>query len=149
MAVPTLSPLDRMMIEHECQRLVHLFINLSDARDWDTLADLFTADAVFARPSDPANPLVGREVIRAAYHARPRGRMTRHLATNCVITVEGAEAATGFSYVTLYTAPEVETGAAKADPVQLIGAFRDRFRREGGVWRFAERLGSISIRVGG
>jgi hypothetical protein len=120
----------------------------SDHRDYDALADLFTEDGVYARPTAPDAPISGREVIRAAYHARPRGKISRHITSNAVVEVQSATEATGFSYVVLYNAVETE-GVAKADPVQLIGAFRDRFALVDGAWKIKERIGSLAISIGG
>ena len=148
MADTSLSPLDRLIAESDCLKLINKFVVLSDARDWDPLSDLFTEDGVFARPTDPANPIRGREVIRAAYHARPRGKLNRHFVANAVVEVESATTARGFSYVLLYLAPETDDGSASiADPLQLVGAFADTFEKVDGVWKIKERIGSLSIKT--
>ncbi|MEO6376720.1 MAG: nuclear transport factor 2 family protein [Caulobacteraceae bacterium] len=143
-----LSPIDRLIAEAECTKLINRFVMLSDARDWDPLSDLFTEDGVFARPTDPANPIRSREAIRAAYHARPRGKINRHFVGNPVVDIESATTARGFSYVLLYLAPETDDGSAsKADPNQLVGAFTDTFVKVDGVWKIKERIGSLSIKT--
>jgi hypothetical protein len=71
------------------------------------------------------------------------------MITSVVISVLDADSAAGHSYLSLHTAPAGGTPPAPADPSYLIGAFHDRFVREDGVWKFAERRGSLSMRVGG
>jgi hypothetical protein len=140
-----LSPLDRLVAESECLKLINRYLVLSDDRAWDAVTDLFTEDGVFARPTDPANPFHGREAIRAQYHARPMGKLNRHIVANAVVDVESATEARGFSYVLLYLGVSPEGGGpAKAD-TQLIGAFTDRFERVDGVWKIKARIGSLSM----
>ncbi len=144
-----LSPLDRLVIESECTRLVYRYAGLNDAGDYVGVADLFTADGSFARPTAPETPLVGRDVIRAAFAARPKGRMSRHIVSNVIIEVESETLARGTSYILLFTAAAPESGTAKADPVQLVGGFSDTFAKEDGIWKFRQRQGSVSLSSGG
>jgi hypothetical protein len=144
-----LSSLDRALIAWECERLVRLYFNLSDAGDYNALAELYATGGAFARPTEPDKLIVGRETIRQFYLARPP-RMTRHLCTNVVIEVDDTEHAHGQCYVLLYSAaPSDAPLPIPADPAPLVGAFHDRFVREEGVWKFAERRGSLAFRAGG
>ncbi|WP_207481958.1 nuclear transport factor 2 family protein [Arenibaculum pallidiluteum] len=140
---------ERLAIEWQCERLVRRFALLSDAGDADGLAALFTEDGVFARPTRPDQPVRGREAIRAAFAARPRDRLTRHFCANTVIDVLGPDRARGHSYVALYTgsAGTGAQGAAApaADPVQLVGEYRDTFALVDGQWHIAERIGSVTF----
>lgn len=144
----TLNATDRAVIAWACERLIHHYAMLNDAGDFPAMAALFTADGAFARPTDADNLMRGRDAILAMYLARPP-RFTRHMITSVVITVDDADNATGHSYLSLHTAPAGGPAPAQADPSYLIGAFHDRFVREDGVWKFAERRGSLSMRVGG
>ena len=143
----TLTPIERAAIGWECERLIHLYSMLNDAGDFHAVAELFTDDGVFVRPSGGVETK-GREAILAMYLSRPP-RFTRHMITSVVITPEGPDSAAGHSYLSLHTAALAETLPAPADPVYLIGAFHDRFVRQAGVWRFSERRGSLSLKVGG
>lgn len=141
-----LSPLDRLVAESECLKLINRFLVLSDDREWDAVTELFTDDGVFGRPTDPANPFHGKEAIRAQYHARPAGKLNRHFVANAVVDVQSATEAKGFSYVLLYLgAPDEAGGPAKAD-AQLIGAFEDRFVKVGEVWKIKSRIGSLTMK---
>jgi hypothetical protein len=141
-----MPPSERAQIEWACTHLTHRFAQLLDARRFEALAALFTEDGAFARPSAPDEVVRGRDRILAAYQARPAGKATRHIITNTAIEVDGPDAARGVCYILLYTATPVQgAGPLKADPVQAIGEYRDRFVREAGEWKFAERLGSVSM----
>ena len=129
-----MTELERLAIEWECAKLIARYANLVDAADWPAVAALYTEDALFARPTNPAVPLIGREAILAAFLARP-ARTTRHVCSNVVIEVHSAEAATGTSAMVLYL----------PDQGPLAGSFHDRFRLTSEGWRFAERRGSIVI----
>ena len=138
---------EKQMIERECEKLVIAFCNHNDSRDYEALADLFTEDGVFARPSDPSNPIRGRANIKERFNAKPRELLTRRLVTNVLITVESREAARGISYMTLFTGQE--TPGAKlpvpASPTVQIGEIRSRFVRTIHGWRIAEHIGSLAL----
>ncbi len=143
----TLTSIERAAIGWECERLIHLYSMLNDAGDFHAVADLFTEDGVFVRPSGGAETK-GREQILAMYLSRPP-RFTRHMITSVVITPESATQASGHSYLSLHTAALAETLPAAADAAYLIGAFHDRFVLDQGAWKFSERRGSLSLKVGG
>jgi hypothetical protein len=139
---------ERFAAEWACERLIRRFAQLNDAGAYEELASLFTEDGSFARPTDPDNPVVGRQAILDFFRSRPK-RTTRHLMTNIVVDVEDdAATARAVSYVTLYTGPAGGTQPpVAADPVQLVGAFHDKLVRTEQGWRFAERRGSVTLSV--
>ena len=140
----SLSELDRMMIEWTCTRLIYEFAQLNDASDFEPLAALFTEDGVFARPTMPDKPMVGRATILEQFRQRP-ARTLRHITATPVITVESPTSARGVSYMVLYNGPPKaagEIGGVKAE-AQLVGTFHDRFVKVDGQWLFAERQGSL------
>jgi hypothetical protein len=145
----SLSSGERAAIGWECERLIHHYSMLNDAGDFAAMVELITEDGAFARPSDAANLVRGRDAILAMYTGRP-ARFSRHMITSVVITVEDENNASGVSYLALHTASET-TGPPpyKADTAYLIGAFHDRFARVDGQWKFTERRGSLSLKVGG
>lgn len=124
-------------IEAACERLIRQFAFFNDAHDHDALAGMFVSDGSFARPSDPDNPVTGREAIRAFFQDRPK-RRTRHVMSNTVVEVESEAAARARSYVVLYSGERGEN--------VLVGDFHDVFRRdETGEWRFQSRRGSLAF----
>lgn len=140
------DPLETIQAEQAIERLIRRFALLNDAGDFDGLAEMFTEDGSFARPTAPDQPVQGREAILQAFQSRPP-RITRHLVNNVVVELQSADEATAVSYIVLYTAPP-GTLPAVADPTVLVGAFRDRLRREAGRWLFVERRGSLALRSG-
>jgi hypothetical protein len=150
MAEQGLSEIERAVIEWRCSQLVNQFALFNDANDYEALVMLFTEDGVFARPTIPDQPMVGRQVILEQFRKRPP-RTIRHLMANTVITAESAERATGVCYMILYSGPalaEGEKGPPAVDGPALIGAFEDTFVKLGGEWLFARRQGSLGLKVG-
>ncbi len=141
--------IERAAVAWACERLIHHYAMLNDAGDFHGMAELFVEDGAFARPAAPDVLVHGRGAILDSYLSRPP-RYTRHLITSVVITVEDEDHAAGHSYLTLHAGKPGENGAAGvADPSYLVGDFHDRFVRQDGVWKFAERRGSLAMKVGG
>lgn len=143
-----LTSIERAAIGWECERLIHLYAMLNDAGDFAAMAEMFTDDGVFARPSQADVLIRGKPAILAAYTSRPP-RFTRHLITSVVVTVEDHDNARAHSYLSLYTGQASEGLPRAAEPVYLIGDFKDRFVRRDGTWKFSQRLGSLALKLGG
>jgi SnoaL-like domain len=146
-----ISPAERSEIERACEQLVYAYSRALDLGDTGGAADFFAENGSMARPMTPDEVIRGRETIRAALLARPKGLLTKHLATNVAIRVDSRDTASGTSNLTMIaTSP----GAGDQPPFLsngpiYFGEFKDRFVREHGVWRFLERLGSIQIKFAG
>jgi len=128
-------------IVRDCTQQIHRYAQLYDARATAELCQMFTEDAVFARPSDPHNPVHGRAAIRASFEARPP-RRTLHIIFNVKVVVESSTRARATSDVILITADT----AAAAVPVltRFDGSFSDVLHRVGNEWLFASRRGQIN-----
>ena len=143
---------ERRAIEQDCASLALRSMLLNDEQAWDALCDLFTETASFARPTDPDNPLVGREAIRAAFKARPANRLTCHLCTSVLVEVIDADHARGRTTLTLFTG-DADNGAANpvlgvmADHKKFIGFIEDDYLRTADGWRIDRRLGRITFTV--
>lgn len=144
----SLSAAERIEIERTCERLVYVYSRALDVGDMQAAADCFAEHGSLARPMKPDEVIEGRERIRASLLARPKTLLTRHLATNVVIDVDGHDSARGLSYLTLIaTTPPSGAAAPFASEGPLyVGEFRDRFVRESGAWKFLERRGSVHLR---
>ncbi len=140
-----MTPIEKMLAEHECERQIKRFATLNDNQDYNTLVSLFTEDATFARPSQPDDPIQGRDKILTAFNNRP-ARFSRHIISNVVVEVESAEEASAVSYILLFSTVD-EGGPLVANAPHLVGTFRDRLRKENGQWLFCERRGSVDLRV--
>jgi ketosteroid isomerase-like protein len=120
------------------QRILH-YAQLNDAGAVAELCQMFTEDAVFARPSDPHNPVHGRAAIRASFEARPP-RRTLHVVFNVQVIVESPTYARATSDVILITADT----AAPPVLTRFDGNFTDVLHRVGNEWLFASRRGTIN-----
>src|SRR5690554_3187167 len=98
-----MNEIDRMLAEHQCTALVNRFANLNDAMRYEELAALFTRNGRFARPTDPGNFVEGRDNILAAFQARPKDRISRHVISNIEVEVLDPNRARGACYAVLYT----------------------------------------------
>jgi 3-phenylpropionate/cinnamic acid dioxygenase small subunit len=125
------------------ENLIATYAFLVDDGEFAKLGDLL-ADATFSLNGGPA--IKGRDAIeRFAYDTlqtyddgTPR---TRHVTTNIIIEIdEDADTAVSRSYCTVFQSlPDF--------PLQAIasGRYQDRFQRQHGQWRFAERIVSTSL----
>ena len=133
--------------EYACRQLITGFVEAVDGQDYDRLRDILTADAVFARPSDPDNPIQGLDSIVAAFKKRPKERLSWHLLTNISVKFLSADEATGACYILLFMADGSSAGVPgkgrKADGPPLLGAYTDRFVRTPAGWRIADRRGQV------
>lgn len=138
---------ERRSIEHDCERLIKRYVNLNDAQDWAAVAELYTEDARFARPSRPGEFIEGRAAIFASFLARPP-RAQRHVIANVEVDVEGPSSARAFSVIVLYQgdpAPPGDLPGMSADS-PLVGTFTDRLVLTDEGWRFAERVGGLDFK---
>lgn len=141
-----MTPAERQAIELACSRLVNQFAVYNDLGRHDELAELFTDDGRYARPTAPANFVEGRANLLAAFKARPRDKLVRHLVTNILIEVTSPATAKGFSYVTQYSG-STDTPAAthgwQANPSQLVGEYSDEFVLTPAGWKIRQRSGKL------
>ena len=120
-----LSEEGRRAIEADCERLIKRYVNLNDAQDWEAVADLYTADARFARPSKPGEFLEGRAAILAGFLARPP-RAQRHAIANIVVEVDGPAAARAFSVIVLYQGDPAQPGEFIEGRAAILASFLAR-----------------------
>ncbi len=135
----------RAAIEAECARLPLLYAKYADNGDHAALADLFSADATYARPFD--TPLCGRESIQAMFRDR-KPILVRHIVTNVMVEVIDERHAKGTSYLTMLsnhasTQPPQEAGGL------YVGDFEDEYVRTDEGWKFASRGGMVMLHIGG
>ena len=146
-----LSAAERLEIERACERIVYEYGRALDLGDLSGAADFFAEKGSMSRPMMPDQVIEGREVIRTSLLTRPKGLLTKHLATNVMIDVESRDSASGISYLTMIaTTPPADARPpfVSQGPI-YFGEFRDRFVRENGKWKFLERRGSIQLKFSG
>ena len=128
--------------------LITRYAALSDAGDWDALAELYTEVGRMSRPTAPDAFISGRSAILAAFRSRPP-RASRHIVANILVTLEGDARAHASSQILLFTGSAAEDARP---PVQstappLLGTFADVLVKTAAGWRFAERRGSLDFRA--
>lgn len=112
---------------------IRRFAMLNDAHDHDGLAAMFTDDGRFARPTEPDQPIIGRDAIRMFFRDRPK-RMTRHVMANTLVDIVSDHEVRAHSYVLLHMADRT-----------LVGDFFDRLVLQDGLWLFADRRGTLAF----
>ncbi|MFB7846194.1 nuclear transport factor 2 family protein [Streptomyces sp. NPDC056053] len=139
MTTHDLDPMERLLAERSCERLVLEFVRRLDLGDPSTVCDLFTQDGVWEWPYD-GRRIEGREALRAYFGSRPVDRLSRRMCTNILVTVDSPDTATATTYFATYRVDGCTDGAPiPPRPPVNIGHYEDTFRRIGGVWLMATR----------
>ncbi len=145
MAIDTndpMDPLDRLLAERACERLVIDFVRRLDLGEPGSVAELFTEDGSWQWPAGD-RPVKGRDALRRYFAARPADRLSRRLMSNILVTVGSPDTATATSYFTTY---RVDGHDGRTDPVPSgppvqVGHYEDSFhRRPDGTWLLAARV---------
>ncbi len=113
-----------------------------DSKDWDTVADCFTPDAVFLHPG-------GRVDGPDGIVARARGALepldaSQHLIGSQLVEVDGDEA----SMVAYFQAQHVRAAAEDGPLYTIAGSYRDRLRRTASGWQIYERVQAYAWKSG-
>jgi len=139
---------DELASIEACRALILEFAARIDNNQSDTLGELMTADATFARPTMPDVIIEGRDAILASFALRPKAMVTQHLNLNIRIRLTGAATAEGHSVVMLYLASagdELLPGKGRRAGAPLIGTWTDSFVRTPQGWRFSARRGLVTM----
>ena len=131
-----------------CRSLIVEFAARIDAGQAETLGELLTEDASFARPTMPDKVINGREAILAAFASRPKHLVSQHLNLNIRIRITGPDSAEGHSVVMLFlgnAADELVPGKGRPAGAPLLGTWTDRFVRTPEGWRFRDRRGAATM----
>lgn len=142
-----MTPIDTVLAEHACAKLITEYAALLDAGRWNDVAALYVADGRMSRPTAPDDFIEGRDAILASFTARPP-RISRHVCINIRVDMTGEGAANATSQILLFTADPAEDGGL---PVQsaappMVGTYADRLVKTEAGWRFVERRGSLDFR---
>ena len=110
-----------------------------DTKDWDGLADLFTADAVLDVREDTGNPpLIGREAVMAQIKAAVIEARTAHQVHSPEITILGEDAAEA-----IWAMQDRVVWNAGRSPLAGVasitgyGHYHEHYVRQEGRWRIA------------
>ena len=134
-----LSPIERLLIEHECQRQVIRYCTTADHHDTDGFLGIFTSDAVWNQPD--GSVYHGHEQIRGYFVGRPKTPVRSHICSNVLIEVLDANNARGSSNATVLRAqrPGDADSAEQLVPVAVL-EYEDAFTRQAdGSWKISRR----------
>ncbi|NUR38673.1 MAG: nuclear transport factor 2 family protein [Streptomyces sp.] len=139
-----MDPLERLLAERACERLIIDFVHRLDLGEPGSVAGLFTEDGSWEwpLPEGDGRRSVGREALRAYFASRPSDHLSRRVMSNILVTVTSPDTATATSYFTTYRVDGHEGGQGPVPPgppVQ-VGQYEDEFRRSAeGTWLLASR----------
>lgn len=135
--------LSRLEDLHAIREVCARYALAIDTRDYATLAELFTPDAVFGGTSDGASSLIGRERIVASLRARlDAGGATYHCVHDVLATLDPQDPDAASGIVTTHAA--TRTGG---DTVTKAVRYADDYRRVDGRWRLRRRLLSFPMDI--
>ena len=139
--------IEQALIQHECAQLILHYAHLNDLGDWHGLAQTFTEDASFARPSAPDEIIRGRDRILESFLARMPGQ-TVHVVSNIMVTAISPNEAKSRCTIQLFQATDKAEGevATHRRETPLIGGPLDHLRLTDGQWLFSERRGFLTIK---
>ena len=95
------DPLQQLLAERACERLIIEFVHHFDLGNPASVADLFTPDGVWEWPHGHRR-IQGRDALRAYFGSRPADRLSRRLMTNILVDVASMTSATATSYLATY-----------------------------------------------
>ncbi|WP_392667744.1 nuclear transport factor 2 family protein [Streptomyces sp. LN785] len=133
-----LDPLDLLLAERACERLVIDFVRRLDLGEPGTVAELFTADGVWTWPAGERR-VEGREALRDYFGGRPSDRLSRRMCTNILVTVDSATTASSTTYFATYRVDGRGDSLPSPRLPANIGHYEDTFRKVDGVWQLASR----------
>ena len=130
---PTLS------IHSEIEHLIKYFAYLNDQKQYNELINLFTDDAIYARPSEPNDLIVGHADIINSFNNRPQ-KITQHIVGNIFLDQQADDLILAQSEIILFSGND-----AKLLEMFVVGGFKDKIVYQNHQWRFQERRGFVNF----
>ncbi|MFE6819453.1 nuclear transport factor 2 family protein [Streptomyces sp. NPDC057677] len=140
----TLDPIEQLLAERACERLVITFVHRLDLGDPGSVAELFTRDGTWQWPADGRH-ITGRDALRVYFGSRPADRLSRRICTNVLVTVTSADTATATTYFTTYRVDGYSGGLVPPRPPVQVGHYEDTFLKVDGTWLLATRTLFLSF----
>lgn len=138
MATDELDPLEAMLAERACERLILDFVRRLDLGEPGSVAELCTIDAVWEWPAD-GRRVQGRAAIGDYFGSRPADRLSRRLSTNLLVTVTSPDEAHATSYFATFRVDGWTGAMLPPGPPVNVGHYEDAFQRVDGRWLLAHR----------
>jgi hypothetical protein len=133
-----IDPMDSLLAERACERLIVDFVRRLDLGDPHSVADLFTTDGVWEWP-EGGRRIESHEALRAYFGSRPPDRLSRRLMTNILVTLSSATTATATSYLVTYRVDGYVDGMLPPRLPANVGHYEDTFQKVDGDWLLATR----------
>lgn len=137
----SMDPLEQLLAERACERLILDFVRRLDIGDPGSVAELFTEDGSWEWPSPgDGRRFDGRVALREYFGSRPGDRLSRRVMSNVLVTVTSSDTATATSYFTTYRVDGYDGGIVPPGAPVQVGHYEDTFRRaDDGSWLLASR----------
>lgn len=132
---------EQLMIQAAITQRIQSFAQLNDAGQFQTLADFFSEDAEYARPSQPEDILRGKSQILASFLNRP-ARKTRHVVSHVMIRCHSAEQVSAHSQILLFIADQEHPDQFNR---LMVGGFHDELILQQRQWYFKKRIGYLDF----
>ncbi|MEU5187586.1 nuclear transport factor 2 family protein [Streptomyces klenkii] len=144
MDAETLDPMERLIAERACERLIVEFVRRLDLGDPGSVAELFTPDGSWSWPAGDRR-IAGREALRDYFGGRPADRLSRRMCTNILVTVTSPDTAAATSYFATYRVDGYSGGMVPPRPPAQVGHYEDSFRKVDGFWLLSTRTTFLSF----
>ncbi|MFE7114654.1 nuclear transport factor 2 family protein [Streptomyces sp. NPDC057654] len=139
MTTSDLEPIERLLAERACERLILELVRRLDLGEPSTVSDLFTPDGVWEWPYDQRR-IEGREALREYFGSRTADRLSRRMCTNILVTVDSPTTASATTYFATYRVDGYTEGDLVPPRLPAnIGHYQDAFRKIDGSWLLAKR----------
>lgn len=138
MVAEALNPMDRLLAERACERLIVEFVHKLDLGDPGDVADLFT-DTGFWEWTEGDRRIEGRDALRSYFAGRPADRLSRRICTNILVTVTSESTATATTYFTTYRVDGYASGFVPPRAPTQVGHYEDTFLKVEGRWLLGSR----------
>ncbi len=139
MSADALPPLDRLIAERACERLIIDFVRRLDLGEPGSVAELFTPDGIWEWP-DGDRRVAGRDALRRYFGSRPADRLSRRMMTNILVTLTSATTAAATSYLATYRVDGYPGGMLPPRLPVNMGHYEDTFSETEGRWLLARRV---------
>ncbi|MFJ7593503.1 nuclear transport factor 2 family protein [Streptomyces sp. NPDC097617] len=140
----TPAPMERLLAERACERLIVDFVRRLDLGDPSSVADLFTQDGIWEWPAD-GRRIAGHDALRTYFRSRPADRLSRRICTNILVTVTSPDTASATTYFTTYRVDGYTGGLVPPRPPVQVGHYEDAFRKVDGTWLLTTRTLFLSF----
>ena len=139
MDAEALTPIDRLLAERACERLILEFVHRLDLGRPSSVADLFTPDGAWEWPYD-GRRVEGRDALRDYFGSRPADRLSRRMCTNILVTVDSPSTATATTYFATYRVDGYTEGTLLPPRLPAnMGHYEDTFHKMRDSWLLARR----------